>query len=580
MKIPRLRAESHKYEGRDGYQQHRKIGGINKFRQNRLAHIFAKIAFDGNEHPALNVQGREMLEACHKIHQMKKGWVRISVFLLLSLAWNTNSIAQRPTELIADRLAYLDDAIQVVSFSNDSNEDRLLILCQNGKIWVYEDGVVLDEPFFDIGENGLDIVDFGIGSEEGLLSITLDPNYEENGFFYLMYNGYRPDGTGTNLYDEHLVCFRRSADDEYKADTDWWYEVLYIEMPRRGHNGGAVFFGQDGYLYCSIGDGGSTGSGQTGGGSGGDADNNAQSLDTILGKVLRIGVNGDTPYTIPTNNPFVGVENAREEIWAYGLRNPWRWSFDSITGDMYIGDVGEVDWEEVSFGESGVGGINYGWRLLEGNACYEPVENCDPDGITQLPAYDYFHNGNLCSVIGGFVYRGQEIPSLYGYYIYSDACGFADEKFWLLWNDGTGWQNEPVEVIVDGGFQPWIETRLGFGQDNQGNLYICTRLAVYKIAADPNYTAPSDTKDTALKFVPNPAYNETILDLGGNFVLDRMQVYNAQGKLMNEYGGSTGVRAYRIDISGYPSGVYSVRVTCEGSDEVRTGKFVVADWVD
>ncbi len=179
--------------------------------------------------------------------------------------------------------------------------------------------------------------------------------------------------------------FRRSFDDPYTADPTFWEEIITFEMPRRGHNGGNIHFGTDGYLYLSVGDGGSTGSGASGGGSGGDADNNGQRLDVTLGKILRLDVSGPAPYTIPADNPFVPQFGARGEIWAYGLRNPWRWSFDRLTGDMYVGDVGEVDWEEINFTPAGVAGTNYGWRLLEGPDCYEPVIDCDPTTSPMSP---------------------------------------------------------------------------------------------------------------------------------------------------------------------------------------------------
>ncbi|PCJ81797.1 MAG: hypothetical protein COA49_04395 [Bacteroidetes bacterium] len=279
----------------------------------------------------------------------------------------------------------------------------------------------------------MDIVDFGVMSEQGMNGLVLDPNFEENGLFYVMYNGYRPDGTG-ELIDERILCFGTSSDHK-TAETGVWSEVLELVQPDAGHNGGQILFGADGYLYISTGDGGSTGSGATGGGSGGDDHGpigNAQNLESLLGKILRIDVHGFEPYTIPSDNPFVDDLAARDELWAYGLRNPWRWSFDRETGDMYIGDVGEVDWEEVNFEPAGsAGGLNYGWRLMEGSSCYEPIIDCDPGEVTTLPIFEFPHENGLCSVIGGVVYRGLNIPSLQGYYVLSDACGFGDTQFLL-----------------------------------------------------------------------------------------------------------------------------------------------------
>lgn len=495
---------------------------------------------------------------------------------VLSVAHIHGAFAQ-PTRLIADRLAYLERPVQVLPFSNEQEEERLFVVTQPGQIFIYEDGEIIETPFLDLGETGLDIVDFGIGSEEGLLSMVLDPNYAENGYFYLVYNGWLPDGSGINLFDWHMMRFRRSADDPYVADTDWWELILTVEMPRRGHNGSSLFFGQDGYLYVSIGDGGSTGNGSPGGGSNGDADNFAQSLDTHLGKVLRIDVSGDAPYSIPPDNPFVEVAGAMPEIWSYGFRNPWRWSFDRLTGDMYVSDVGEVDWEEINFEPADhPGGANYGWRLLEGPMCYEPTEDCDPNGLTTLPAHAYQHDGEVCSVIGGFVYRGEDLPSLQGHYIYSDACGFGEEKFWTLTRNGDEWTSQPVEVIVDGGFVPWQETRFGFGEDNRGELYICTRLAIYRIAIDPDYEEEVPETFIDLGIYPNPAADRFSLDLGGNFILEELEVFDLNGRMVDLRKPVTGgVRYYDVDTSQLPTGMYILSAKLLGYQVIKTGKLVI-----
>lgn len=486
----------------------------------------------------------------------------------------------QPTRLIGDRIAYIDNVVQALSFTNDPDETRLFVVTQDGRILIVEDDEVLEEPFIDLGENGANIVDFGIGSEEGMLAMALDPDYSTNGYFYLTYNGWLPDGSGENVYDWHLLRFRRNISDPYQADPDWWEEILTIEMPRRGHNGGSTFFGNDGYLYVSCGDGGSTGTGAPGGGSNGDADNYAQSLNTLLGKMLRIDVSGEAPYTIPPDNPFVDLEDARGEIWSYGFRNPWRWSFDRETGDIYIGDVGEVNWEEISR-EPGdhPGGANYGWRLLEGPMCYEPVDDCDPENETVLPIHAYPHDGEVCSVIGGFVYRGDSIPSLEGYYIHSDACGFGEEKFWLLHSEGDEWVSNPVEVIVEGGFVPWQETRFGFGEDNSGNLYICTRLALYRIAEDPDYEAPiDDTTFEGLTLYPNPSRGEVTVDMGGNFELEELEVYDLNGRMVDlRVPRGSGLRYYTFDVSGLAAGVYIVTAKYAGFGVVRTAKLIVSN---
>lgn len=499
---------------------------------------------------------------------MKWAWLPVLLF------YSVFGYAQ-PTQLVADRLAYASDVIQALSFSNDPDEERLFVVLQGGKVMVYDNGL-LEAPFIDLGVQPGGVVDFGIGSEEGLLSMALDPNYDENGYFYLVYNGYLPDGSGTGPYDWNLVRFRRSFDDPYLADPDWFEPILTIEETRRGHNGGAMFFGQDGYLYVSTGDGGSTGNGQTGGGSGGDVDNNAQNLGVLLGKVLRLDVSGAAPYAIPSDNPFVGVKGAREEIWSYGWRNPWRWSFDRQTGDMYIGDVGERDWEEISLNPAGVGGLNFGWRLLEGPMCYEPVNECDPDGLTELPIHAYAHSDEVCSVIGGFVYRGNAIPTLRGHYIYSDACGFGEEKFWLLTPTETGHSNQPVEVIVEGGFVPWEEVRFGFGENNKGELFICTRLALYKIVLDPNDEGLPPAAAGDIKLWPNPGDTQVKLDLGGDYLLEELQFYGNDGRLVELKSPVTGgVRFYTFSLENLPSGHYSLAIKLLGRDDRLVRRLLV-----
>lgn len=495
-------------------------------------------------------------------------------FVLIFQLLNLQLVAQ-PTTINADRLAYIDEAIQVLSFSNDPNENRLFVLCHNGKIWVYENGEILPEPFLDLGADGMDILDFGIGSEEGLNGMVLDPDYDENGFFYLMYNGWKPDGTGVNIYDEHLICFKRDTNDEYKADITQNAVLMTIEMPRRGHNAGTMGFGPDGYLYVSIGDGGSTGNGTPGGGSGGDVDNNAQNLNTVLGKILRLDVNGLDPYTIPPTNPFVGVTDTRPEIWAYGFRNPWRWSFDRLTGDKFIGDVGEVDWEEVSFEPAeSQGGLNFGWRLMEGTHCYEPVVDCNPNGDLVLPVYDYPHANGLCSVIGGYVYRGSTIPTLNGYYIFTDFCGFEEVKFMTLKQEVDGWSFSPINIDVEGGFILFEEAKYGWGQDNRGELYLCTSIAIYRLASDPN--APVVGKPESLVFSPNPAEGLTMMDLGTNASIEWMEVFDPTGKLVsNPKISSTNLPGFRLDVSHYNSGIYTVRVKCTNADELLTGRLVI-----
>ena len=468
----------------------------------------------------------------------------------------------------------------MLSASHDTDNPSLLIVGHDGVVhfWNPQSGV-RDTPFLDLGVNGLNILDFGGNSEQGINGMTLDLDFDNNGLFYIIYNGYRPDGTG-ELIDERILCFG-TTEDHLRADTEVWYEVLELVQPDQGHNGGQILFGPDEFLYISTGDGGSTGTGAVGGGSGGDDHGpigNGQNLESLLGKILRIDVHGLNPYTIPSSNPFVGIENTRDEIWAYGLRNPWRFCFDSENGDMYIGDVGEVDWEEINYEAGGsVGGINYGWRLMEGPDCYEPIVDCDPNNSITEPIFAFPHENGLCSVIGGVVYRGQDIPSLNGYYILSDACGFGDTQFFTLISDGNGgWIDQPLVLDVEGGFVPWTETKFAFGEDNKGEVYLCTRYFVYKLLFDP-LSPPVDEGGEEITFHPNPVTAGELIrmDLSEVGNVERLSVFDSSGRLIDVHVSSANGDNASFYTTGLLTGVYSVHVDIVGSDEIVYGKFVV-----
>lgn len=284
------------------------------------------------------------------------------------------------------------------------------------------------------------------GDEEGLLGLAFDPAYQQNGYFYVYYSAADP---------RRSVISRFSLDAENTDVADPESEVIVMEVaqPYINHNGGQLNFGPDGHLYIGLGDGGS----------GGDPHGNGQNLGTLLGKILRIDVNGlSAPgdYEIPADNPFVGTEGARAEIWAYGLRNPWRFSFDSETGLLWAGDVGQSLWEEIDIITKGA---NYGWNIMEGSHCYSPSTGCNQSGLT-LPVVDYDHSQG-CSVTGGYVYRGDQIASLQGYYIYGDYCS---GNIWALAYDGNA-VTENI-LLVDSDL-----SITSFGEDPAGNLYILSR---------------------------------------------------------------------------------------------------------
>lgn len=313
---------------------------------------------------------------------------------------------------------------------------RLFVIEQPGRIRVIENGQLHETPFLDIIESVEDS-----GNEQGLLGLAFHPNYEQNGFFYVNYT--------QNGGDTVIARFTVTGDPNI-ADPASEMQLLNVDQPYRNHNGGVVAFGPDGYLYLGLGDGGSQG----------DPHGNGQSLDALLGKILRIDVDGGSPYTIPSDNPF------GNEIWAYGLRNPWRLSFDSETGDMWIGDVGQGAWEEIDYLPFGSpGGANFGWSLMEGSHPY----NGGPQPDLIAPVAEYSHQFG-CSVTGGNIYRGS-MPEWRGIYLYGDYCtGY----MWGLIPTGEGWQSE---ILFETGFN--ISS---FGVDESNELYVADLGgAIYKL---------------------------------------------------------------------------------------------------
>lgn len=321
--------------------------------------------------------------------------------------------------------------------------NRVFVVEQRGVITVFT-----DDPETDQSTTFLDIsgpVD-DQSNEEGLLGLAFHPNYSSNGFFYVNYTVNNPART-------RISRFSVSAGNPDQADPASEQILLEFSQPFGNHNGGQLGFGPDGYLYIATGDGGSAG----------DPEENGEDLTTLLGGILRIDVDqtsGDLPYAIPANNPFAGnSENIREEIFAYGLRNPWRFSFDAQTGQLWTGDVGQNAMEEINIIENGG---NYGWNTTEGDLCFDPSNNCDTQGIT-LPVLTYRHDQGDRSVTGGFVYRGTELTELSGQYIYAD---FVSGRVWAA--DISDLNSLSVRQLVD--------TNLGissFGVNADQELFIC-----------------------------------------------------------------------------------------------------------
>ena len=328
---------------------------------------------------------------------------------------------------------------QVTSARDGSG--RLFVVEQGGRVKIVKGGAVLPKPFLDISTR------VSCCGERGLLSIAFPPGAGPNGSQarpYELYANYTDVNGDTTV----SVFYVSNDPDVISASSE--RILLKIAQPFANHNGGQLAFGPDGYLYIGMGDGGSSG----------DPNNNGQNLTSLLGKILRIAVVGRTTYAIPTTNPFAGSGAARPEIWAYGLRNPWRFSFDRKTGDLFIGDVGQGAWEEVDFQPAGAaGGANYGWRATEGAHCYNPGSGCSFAGIT-LPVAEYSHANGNCSITGGFVSRGQDFARLDGIYFYADYCS---GRIWGLRRGRSGW--EAQELLKPG------YGITSFGEDDAGGVY-------------------------------------------------------------------------------------------------------------
>lgn len=334
----------------------------------------------------------------------------------------------------------------VVHLASPPNDPRIFVVDQEGQIFVIKNGVALTTPFLDIRTLVL------AGGEQGLLSVAFDPAYATSGRFYVYY---------TDRNGDIAVARYTATPTADVANAGSRTTVITIPHPvQSNHNGGLAMFGPDGMLYLGTGDGGSSG----------DPPNNAQNIDVLLGKLLRLDVT-NLPYTIPAGNPYAGATPGRDEIWARGLRNPWRYAFDPPAGTLYIADVGQGEWEEINAVASTTAGLNYGWRIMEGNHCYNAAM-CNGAGLT-VPVLEYSHAGVNCSVTGGFVYRGAAIPELTGHYLYADFCAGILRSFRLASGqavDQRTWSTDNVGMIKS------------FGLDAAGEIYILsTGGRVYRV---------------------------------------------------------------------------------------------------
>jgi glucose/arabinose dehydrogenase len=343
----------------------------------------------------------------------------------------TPSIAR--LELVAEGL---DHPVDVVAA--DDGTDRIFVVEQGGRIRVVRDGALVEAPFLDIAER------LTSGGERGLLGLALHPDFPNDPRFFVDY---------TDLQGDTVISSFGLSLDADSADPESERVLMHIDQPYPNHNGGAVVFGPDGMLYVGMGDGGS----------GGDPQGNGQRLDTHLGKILRIDVDVPTgqgaAYMVPPDNPFVGTAGAFPEIWLTGLRNPWRIRFDRPTGDLWIGDVGQGAWEEIDVVRSGQKGLNLGWNVMEGFACYKPASGCDQSGLT-LPLAAYGH-GLGCAVVGGVVVHDPAQAKLDGRYLFADECS---GNIWTMDPTGDG-RREPTLALES------ASSISAIGQSEDGAVY-------------------------------------------------------------------------------------------------------------
>lgn len=418
-----------------------------------------------------------------------------------------------------------------------AGDDRLFVVELGGDIRVIAaNGSVYDQSFLSLPEGTV-----LAGAERGLLGLAFHPQYASNGYFYICY---------TRVPDGSVMIVRYSVNPENPnvADPSSAFTIMAIPHLETAHNGGTLRFGPDGYLYIGIGDGWAPLT-------------NAQDINVNLGKILRVDINNSTetqPYAIPPGNPYVGVEG-NDEIWAIGLRNPWKYSFDKNTGDLWIADVGNTGFEEINHVSSTISGINYGWSCFEANA---PFSDCETASFT-FPFLSYPHEPGRCSIIGGYVYAGTEFPAFNNKYFFGDLCANA-----VLMADITS-----GEVTSSAIFPGDLNYFMTLGQDNEGEVYIAAAATgtIYKIVNGTMGTNVFGNLEYAL--LPNPAQSEFRLTNSTFNYPAELVVHDATGKTLIHSTLLTNDSSIPVDA--LQNGIYLVTVT-DQSGAVGTSKLVVS----
>jgi glucose/arabinose dehydrogenase len=422
------------------------------------------------------------LPAC-RLFRASPAAALVLILFLSSAAWNLPAHGATSAVNLQPYLSGFDQPL-LVTHSGDGS-GRLFVVEKPGRIKIVQNGYVLSTPFLDISER------VGTENESGLLSVAFPPNYAQNGYFFVYYShinknlvGPEPIDQGRNNGHDTVVARFHVSSDPNVADPSSEESILVRNQPYVNHNGGMMAFGPDGYLYIALGDGGS----------GGDPERQSQNPDTILGKMLRIGVGSSGAYTVPPDNPYHTAPGDLAAIWDSGLRNPWRWSFDRLTGDMLIADVGQSAWEEVSVHPAGTGGgLNFGWSCYEGNVRYniDSGQTCTGPFTAPILVYDRDDGG---SITGGYVYRGTAYPSLAGRYFFAD---FVSGRIWSTVRSGNNWLPKQLEIDTN-------YSIASFGEDQAGELYAADIFSgsIYKLVG--NEPAPTGTSTKNPTATPTP----------------------------------------------------------------------------
>lgn len=426
-----------------------------------------------------------------------------------------------------------------------AGDDRLFVAEQDGTISIVNtDGSVNTSVFLDITDRVGNIG--GIGDERGLLGLAFHPNYTTNGFFYVNYI----NNSGNTIVSRFSRLSTTSANPASEVI------LLTINQPFGNHNGGDMSFGSDGYLYISVGDGGSAE----------DPQNNGQRLDTLLGKILRIDVDntsGGNNYAIPADNPFVSNSAVLDEIWAYGIRNAWKFSFDRDNNDIWIADVGQYNIEEINrvpISETSTG-LNYGWRCYEGNAPFN-TSGCPAANTLTFPVAQYSHFGDgafKCSITGGYRYRGSQYPNMEGLYFFADYC--SDEIGFLRDNGGT-WERT---FLAQSGNNGWT----AFGEGFNGEIYVAGIVSgtLFKIT-DANQLSITENTLDSITIHPNPS-NDLINFEFQNITLQTISIIDLQGKIIKTIKVD-GLQNYELDVQSFAKGVYFAEIEASNGNSTST----------